>query len=186
MTSGSPPATAEKAAETAHRHHVNTIEECECTGFESSVPQITESNFRDMEDFKDFNRLAQMMLHMPPTGQVKFKAVLAAEAHLPHLNVQRLLDDAEHLDEYELSVYSNNKEQFFKEYLQMHLGTKFDAKWLSSIAAWDDSKRLLDRLGAAVTDYGVISARGRLCLNLYLMTDSRQGNWPRRVSPMKN
>ena len=160
------PATAEKAAETAHRHHVNTIEECECTGFESSVPQITESNFRDMEDFKDFNRLAQMMLHMPPTGQVKFKAVLAAEAHLPHLNVQRLLDDAEHLDEYELSVYSNNKEQFFKEYLQMHLGTKFDAKWLSSIAAWDDSKRLLDRLGAAVTDYGVISARGRSLFEL--------------------
>lgn len=155
------PTTAEKAAETAHRHQAAAIEDCECTGFESSIPQITESNFRDMEDFDHFNRLAEMMLHMTPSDQVKFKAVLEAGLHLCHMNVLGLLDVAEHLDEYELSSVPNDEEQFFREYLRAHMDTKFDARWLSSVIAQSDSQRLLDRLGATATNYGVISARGR-------------------------
>lgn len=155
------PATAETVMEIAHRHQVADIEDCECICFESSIPQITDSNFRDMDDFEHLNRLAEMMLNMPPSDQVKFKAVLEAEPHLRHLNVLGFLDDAEHLDEYELSYYSNDESAFFKDYICRFLDTRIDSKWLDMLETRNEGERLLHRLGASCTEYGVISARGR-------------------------
>ena len=154
------PATTETASEIAHRHQAIAIEDCECIGFESSIPQITESNFRDMDDFEYFNHLAEMMWDMPPSDQVKFKAVLEAEPHLEHLNVLGLLDDVAHLDEYELSYYSNDEGTFFKDYLRRFLDARIDSKWLDGLFTRNEGKRLLHRLGASCTEYGVISARG--------------------------
>lgn len=40
------------------------------------------------------------------------------------------------------------------------MDTHFDSEWLDSLFTQDEGDQLLHRLGASVTDYGVISARG--------------------------
>lgn len=141
----------------AKLHNESSIEDCVYFGFESSVPQITDEMFGDMQDFDKLNRLAKEMLEMSPAEQVKFKAALAADT--PQ-NIDGVLDVAEHLNAYEFSASPDSDEIFFKEYLLHHLDSRFDSKWLDTLMLRTESSILLDRLGAAVTEYGVISARG--------------------------
>ena len=54
-----------------------------------------------------------------------------------------------------------NSDQFFKQYLGHHLDSRFDREWLDMLLTGNEGNRLLEKLGAKVTDYGVISARGR-------------------------
>lgn len=149
-----------EADKIAQKHNEGCIEDCVCYGFKSSIPQITESNFRDMDDFENFNRLAKMMLNMSPSDQTKFKAALEAEPHLQYLNVLGFLDIAEHLNEYELSYYSDSAASFYKDYLRNFMDSRFDSAWLDTLLTQNEGERLLQRLGAAETPYGVISARG--------------------------
>ena len=149
-----------EADKIAQKHNEGCIEDCVCYGFESSIPQITESNFRDMDDFENFNRLAEMMLNMSPSDQTKFKAALEAEPHLQYLNVLGFLDIAEHLNEYELAYYSDSAASFYKDYLRHFMSSRFDSAWLDTLLTQNEGERLLQRLGAAETPYGVISARG--------------------------
>lgn len=141
----------------AKLHNEGCIEDCVYFDFESSVPQITDEMFGDMQDFDILNTLAKRMAEMSPSDQVKFKAVLSAEQ--PE-NITEAVDIAMHLDEYEFSASSDSDERFFKEYLLHHLDSRFDSEWLDTIMLRTESSILLDRLGATVTEYGVISARG--------------------------
>ena len=88
---------------------------------------------------------------------MKFKAVLSAE-HPDDLD--DIGDVIANLNKYELSAYVDSDSDFFKSYLEHHLGIGFDHKWLGGLFAKDEGARLLERLGATNTDYGVISARG--------------------------
>lgn len=155
------PISKTEANRIAQRYNASCIEDCVCYDFESSIPQITERNFRDMDDFENYNRLAEMMLNMSPSDQVKFKAVLEAEPHLQYLNILGILDAAEHLDEYELSYYSDSAASFYKDYLRHFMDSRFDGAWLDTLITQNEGERLLGRLGAAETPYGIISARGR-------------------------
>lgn len=141
----------------AKAHHEGCIENCVYFGFESSVPQITDEMFGDMQDFDILNTLAKRMAAMSPSDQVKFKAVVSAEK--PE-DITDTVDIAMHLDEYEFSALPDSDEGFFKEYLLHHLDSRFDSEWLDTIMLRTESSTLLDRLGATVTEYGVISARG--------------------------
>lgn len=141
----------------AKLHNEGCIEDCVYFDFESSVPQITDEMFDDMQDFDILNTLAKRMAEMSPSDQVKFKAVLSAEK--PE-NITDAVDIAMHLDKYEFSALSDSDERFFKEYLLHHLDSRFDSEWLSTLMLRTESSILLDRLGATVTEYGVISARG--------------------------
>ncbi len=145
----------------ALKHEVGYIEDCDCIGFESSIPQITEDNFTDMDDFGDFNRLAARMLEMSPAEQIKFKAALEADENSGYLNGKGLLDKAVHLEEYELFTPASDSGEFIKAYLRRHLDTRIDPQWLDTLFTRNKGDELLKRLGASVTDYGVISARGR-------------------------
>lgn len=141
----------------AKAHNEGCIEDCVYFGFESSVPQITSEMFGDMQDFDVLNTLARRMAEMSPDEQIKFKSVLTAEQ--PR-NTIDAVDVAMHLDEYELSYYSDSAASFYKDYLRNFMDSRFDGVWLDTLLTQNEGKRLLQRLGAAETPYGVISARG--------------------------
>ena len=152
------PTKKEKADEIAKQHNEACIEDCVYYGFESSVPQITSEMFGDMADFDTLNTLAQHMAELSPLDQVKFKAVLSAN---PPKDVQVALDMLKQLGRYELSYDSDSAGVFFKDYLRHFMDNRFDSRWLDTLLTQNEGERLLQKLGAAETPYGVISACGR-------------------------
>ena len=151
------PVDREDADALAQRLGLERIEDCVYLGFESSVPQIDGDKFGDMHNFDQLNNLSEMMLEMSPSDQVKFKAVLSAEE--PE-NIEQVLDVARSLDQYEFAPMVEDEAHFFKSYLQRHLDTKVDPRWLDSLLARNEGTELLERVGGTLTDYGVISSRG--------------------------
>lgn len=140
----------------AKAHNEGCIEDCVYFGFESSVPQITSEMFGDMQDFDILNTLARHMAEMSPDEQIKFKAALTAEQ--PN-KITDAVDIAMHLDDYELSYYSDSAASFYKDYLRHFMDSRFDCAWLDTLLTQNEGERLLQRIGAAETPYGVISAR---------------------------
>ncbi len=151
------PTDAETAQKVANELGAERIEDCVYIGFESTVSQIESDNFGDMQDFEKLNNLSQMLVEMTPSDQVKFKAVLSAEEPS---KIEEILDTARNLHQYEFASQVEDAPQFFKSYMLRHLDTRFDPKWLDSLLLRNEGNRLLERLGATVTDYGIVSARG--------------------------
>lgn len=151
------PIEREDADALAQRLGMERIEDCVYLGFESSFPQIDGDKFGDMHNFDQLNNLSEMMLEMSPSDQVKFKAVLSAEE--PE-NIEQVLDVARSLDQYEFAPMVEDEAHFFKSYLQRHLDTKVDPRWLDNLLARNEGTELLERVGGTLTDYGVISSRG--------------------------
>ncbi len=147
----------------AQAHDEGCIEDCVYFGFESSVPQITSEMFGNMQDFDILNTLVRRMAGMSPDEQVKFKAALTDEQ--PD-NIIDVADIAMHLDDYELSYYSDSAASFYKDYLRHFMESRFDSAWLDTLLAQSEGERLLQRLGAAETPYGIISTRGYLLYEL--------------------
>ena len=152
--------TAEALAEKYGAAHIGN---CDLVGFESSVPQIESRHFIDMHDFDKLNALAYRMLEMSPTEQIKFKAVL--EAEWPY-NLDGITDIANNLHQYQFNAMTDDEGSFFKTYLRANLAVGFDPEWLDALHAYNEGVTLLDRLGATMTDYGVVSARGRTLYEL--------------------
>lgn len=152
------PINKEDVNRIAKTHNEGCIEDCVYYGFESSIPQITSEMFGNMADFDMLNTLAERMAKMSPLDQVKFKAVLTAN---PPKDVQTALNTAEQLDRYELSYDTEDEGEFFKAYLSRHMDTRLDSAWLDTLPTRNEGQRLLQRLGASMTEYGVISACGR-------------------------
>lgn len=142
----------------AHELGVGRIEDCVYLDFESSFPQITSEQFGDMQAFNKLNALAEKLPYLSPSDQMKFKAILTAETPADLDGISKALGN---LRQYELAVYVDGDDDFFKSYLEHHLGTGFDRRWLDSLLVRTEGARLIDRLGATNTEYGVISARGR-------------------------
>lgn len=152
------PADRTEADRLARAHNEGCIEDCVYYGFESAIPQITSEMFGDMLEFDTLNKLAAHIAEMSDMEQVTFKAALTVEK--PQ-GIREALDIAEHLQEYELSYYTNAPGAFFKNYLQHYLDARFDGRWLDMLPTQKEGEQLLGRLGATDTEYGVISARGR-------------------------
>lgn len=129
---------------------------CFCYEFYSSVPQITSDMFESMEEIDELNSLAQRITRMSETEQVKFKAVLDAENTA---SIQDALNAAQNLWRYEFTAEPDTADAFFKKYIYENTSTEFDSKWLENLLPRNEADKLLGRIGAAVTDYGVISAR---------------------------
>lgn len=151
--------TLKAMREFATRHNVDSITDCVYYGFESSIPQITGECLPSMDDIKTLNDIANRMAEMSPEDQVKFKAALVAER--PYgLTLADMDNIAANLDKYEMTTVSDNAGAFFKEYLLHHLDTRFDPEWLDTLVSFREGNKLLERLGACVTDYGIISVSG--------------------------
>lgn len=129
---------------------------CFCYEFYSSVPQITSDMFESMEEIDELNSLAQRITRMSEAEQVKFKAILDAENTA---SIQDALNVAQNLWRYEFTAEPDTADTFFKKYIFENTSTEFDSKWLENLLPRNEADKLLGRLGAAVTDYGVISAR---------------------------
>ncbi len=162
------PMDKSEANRIAQLHGANCIEDCVDYDFDSAVPQITSLMFNGLLDFDKINRLAEITAEMSPLEQVKFKAVLYAEKPVGIIGV---LDIAENLHQYEMDSSISNDGAFFKSYLAHHLDTRFDTQWLDTLYTNAEGSDLLRRLGAMVTDYGAISARGR---SLYALVPYNQ------------
>lgn len=129
---------------------------CFCYEFYSSVPQITSDMFESMEEIDELNSLAQRITRMSEAEQVKFKAILDAENTA---SIQDALNVAQNLWRYEFTAEPDTADAFFKKYILENTSTEFDSRWLENLLPRNEADKLLGRIGAAVTDYGVISAR---------------------------
>ena len=132
------------------------IGDCVYYDFESVIPQITSEMFDSMRDVQTLNKLAAEISIKSEVEQVKFKAILDAENTT---NIHDALNAAQNLHRYEFTAESHSADTFFKEYLSENTDTRFDRKWLDKLYAQCEGEELLKRLGATLTDYGVISAR---------------------------
>lgn len=151
------PIDRDQADRIAQKHNEGCIEDCTFYGFESIIPQITADHYVDMLCFVRLNRLAQEIAQMKPSEQVKLKAVLEHEKPGTMEAVQEVVD---HLREYQFDNRIGDADSYFKEYLLRHLDARFDARWLDGLAVCTEGTNLMQRLGAAETDYGIVSARG--------------------------
>lgn len=129
---------------------------CFCYEFYSSVPQITSDIFESMEEIDELNSLAQRITRMSEAEQVKFKAILDTENTA---SIHDALNVAQNLWRYEITAEPDTADAFFKKYILENTSTEFDSRWLENLLPRNEADKLLGRIGAAVTDYGVISAR---------------------------
>ena len=136
---------------------VDSIEDCSCFDFESGIPQITAIAAKEMSSFDALNAVADRYLTMGTDAQLRFKAILEAEdVH----DADGALSAADRLNEYELSYFDSDAASFFKTYVCHNLDVRFDDHWLDTLLTQNEGKRLVERLGASITDYGILSARG--------------------------
>ena len=132
------------------------IGDCVYYDFESVIPQITSDMFDSMEEIDELNTLAQRIVAMSESEQVMFKAVLDAENTA---SIQDALNVAQNLWRYKFTAMPDTADAFFKNYVAENADTRFDSRWLGGLFARNEGERLLGRIGATLTDYGVISAR---------------------------
>ena len=132
------------------------IGDCVYYDFESVIPQITSDMFDSMSDVQTLNKLAAEISIMSEAKQVKFKAVLDAENTA---SIQDALNVAQNLWRYKFTAMPDTADAFFKNYVAVNADTRFDNRWLGDLFARNEGERLLGRLSATLTDYGVVSAR---------------------------
>ena len=132
------------------------IGDCVYYDFESVIPQITSDMFGSMSDVQTLNKLAAEIRIMSESEQVKFKAVLDAENTA---SIHDALNVAQNLWRYKFTAMPDTADAFFKNYVAENVDTRFDNRWLGGLFARNEGERLLGRIGATLTDYGVISAR---------------------------
>ena len=153
------PMTQESIDLFAQEHDGQPIGSFVVVNMESGIPQIAGSQFGTMENFVLLNGIAQAYSEMNVGERMTFKAALQAQDGLSG-DLSDILETAESVREYELAAFVSDEAEFFKEYLAHSLPTDFDVRWLDTLAISTDSLHLLERLGATVTDYGILSARG--------------------------
>ena len=150
------PADSDKLFNAAEACGEPEINLCFCYEFYSSVPQITSDMFDSMDEIDALNTLAQRIAAMSESEQTKFKAVLNAE---DTATLKGALDIAQNLWRYEFTAEPDTADAFFKKYILENTSTEFDSRWLENLLPRNEADKLLGRLGATLTDYGVISAR---------------------------
>lgn len=136
---------------------VESVEACSCFDIESGIPQISAADFKEMVDFDALNFTAEQYLSMSGAEQVKFKAILEAEQIC---GMERIMDATDRLDEYELSYLDSDAASFFKSHICHNLDVRFDDHWLDTLLTQNEGEKLIERIGANITEYGILSARG--------------------------
>lgn len=153
------PMQQKQMQEVAARHNARSLGDLVYYDLESSIPQITSEDFASMHDIEMLNDLAKRMAEMSPEEQITFKAAL--EASREHgINFDDIFNIAQNLHKYEMAPLCDSADSFFKEYLLTHMDTKFDERWLDNLHCSNEGNKLLSKLGATITDYGVISSWG--------------------------
>lgn len=166
------PAEKEKVAEQIREQCGEGIENCVYYGFESAIPQIGEEMFGTMQEFDLLNEIAKRYSAMCDMEQITFKAVLEHER--PE-NLAEVVEIMEHLPEYQLDYVPWDEVDFFAGHLLHHLDTEYDARWLQNFTFRKEDALLIEQLGAGVTGYGIVSARGESLYRLASYPEPKTG-----------
>ena len=151
------PIDKERANEIARRRGEKRIEDCVYFDFESAIPQISEENFGDMQDFDALNAIAERYSNLGQFDRAKYKAILTAAGEFKTADA---LDVIKNINAYEFAPEYEYAGDYFKEYLKTYLSPRFDSAWFDTLLLQDEGGELQERLGATHTKYGLISARG--------------------------
>ena len=111
-----------------------------------------------MEKVEDLNAVANAYMKHDNGKRWLFKMIIEGEGITDLTAMPEVFDRAM---EYEFSIADDNADDFLKRYLNAQSHPDFDSKWFDHVVSHDDAQKVLDALGAHVTQYGVISARGR-------------------------
>ncbi|MBQ9760812.1 MAG: hypothetical protein IJW16_05640 [Clostridia bacterium] len=123
-------------------------------GIHSPIPYLKRLPVRADDDAETLRKMENIWNNMNAGQQVAFKAILESEQ-------PTALEDCRYLSgclrKFEFSYFSDENDTFAKEYLLYHLPENFQSEALQRATLYDFGTELLDRLGATVTPYGVIS-----------------------------
>lgn len=133
------------------------LENYEVVRFESAIPYINRFMLMEEMDIDTINDIAYRFKQAREFDQIKFKAAMEG---FKIQTSKEALDILSRISEYQLAHYCNDEVDFFKEYLTNNMDGRFDAKWLKNIPCDTSGRMLLERTGAVVTEYGIIS-KGR-------------------------
>lgn len=148
------PESKDKMNDLAKQLGASQIEDCVFYDFKSGIPQIERYMLQSMGDVDKLNELAEDYLSLSAEERTMFKAVMERR------NVSTLdgaVSAFKSINDYEFSFDAEDADDFFKDYLAYHAPTNFDSRWLDGIRSDIDADRLLRRLGAEVTSYGIVS-----------------------------
>lgn len=152
------PIQKEMANEVANKLGARRIEDCVYFDMKSAIPYINEQAFDDTEKFDKLNELAEMYLSMNNVNRVKYKAIMES---IGTDDLDKALEVIDSMSEYEFSYYSNHTENYGAEYLTHVLPSNADMDLFSSEVRQSIGKSLLNKMSATMTEYGVISQRGK-------------------------
>ncbi|MCM1166921.1 MAG: hypothetical protein NC401_13025, partial [Ruminococcus sp.] len=142
------------------------IEDCVYFKFESAIPQITAEHLCNMERVGILNDIANKYAELSRENAAKFKAVLENEKQFKLEKAWRILNL---LDSFEFDNSVHSYSDFGEKYLSKMLPPDFDRTLLQSVHATDMAKKILDKTGGALTDYGALSSSGG---HLYSMIET--------------
>lgn len=152
------PIQRELADEVARELGARRIEDCVYFDMKSAIPFVDERAFDDTEKFDKLNRIAATYTAMNDANRIKFKAIMEG---VGFCNLDKALELIDNMSEYEFSYYSNHIENYGAEYLSRVLPTNADMDLFSSEVKQSIGKRLLNKMSATMTEYGVMSQRGK-------------------------
>lgn len=152
------PVDKAKADELAKSLGEKQIEDCVYFDIRTGIPKVDELVFTDMGQFDKLNELSKKYLEFSEAHKMCFKALL--ERKSPQ-TLDDVLEIAKNEDKYHLARNVVNAQEFAQMYLKYHLPAGFDYKFINELGVTGFADKLLDRLGAGVTSYGVVSGRGR-------------------------
>lgn len=157
------PCDRRRADEIARSVGMGKIEDCTLRIFESTYANMERKHFGSLANFDKLNALAMRMHVLSPVEKVRLKAALAVD---PQDNLEGYMDVLMHLKEYEFMPFADTPDEYFRAYLQHHLGSQFDPMWISDLHCYSEGTELMERLGATITNYGIVSMRGRSLFEL--------------------
>lgn len=121
---------------------------------QSPIPYLERLSVRAADDNETLRKIANIWNNMNAGQQIAFKAILESEQPTS-------LEDCKFLSgclrNFEFSHFSDDPDEFAKEYLLYHLPENFPTESLRKASLYDLGAELIERLGATVTPYGVIS-----------------------------
>lgn len=160
------PADEEFMQDIAEAVGENRIEDCVYFKFESAIPQITAEHLCNMERIGVLNDIANKYAELSRENAAKFKAILENEKQFKLEKAWRVLNL---LDSFEFDNSVNSLAEFGENYLSKMLPPDFDRTLLQSVHATDMARKILDKTGGALTDYGALSSSGG---HLYSMIEA--------------
>lgn len=131
----------------------SSLQNFEVIKFESAIPYINKDMFMQRMDINILNDIAVAFNQACEIDQIKAKAAMQGYQIEDLLEA---LDVIKNISDYQLAHYCNDENDFFKEYLLNNLDSRFDAKWLRDIPCEYTGMKFIKRIGAVVTDYGIV------------------------------